>query len=213
MPVRPGSRRNDTVEADFCICALPFSILKDLDTDLSDDVKQIINNARQDSAYKIAWESRRFWEQEFSIYGGLSFLKQPVNLVWYPSSGLFSNKGILVAGYSVENGTSFEKLDRAAKLESSRNSVEVLHPGYSRELSKPLYVSWGHIPYSLGGWMRHGQAQGFRSSFSGYERAIQPDGPIYLAGDHLSHMVAWQEGAALSAHHAVSLLAKASAER
>ena len=37
----------------------------------------------------------------------------------------------------------------------------------------------------------------------GYETLIQPDGPIIFAGDHVSHIVAWQEGAALSALRAI----------
>ena len=37
----------------------------------------------------------------------------------------------------------------------------------------------------------------------GYETLIEPDGPIVFAGDHVSHIVAWQEGAALSALRAV----------
>jgi monoamine oxidase len=32
---------------------------------------------------------------------------------------------------------------------------------------------------------------------------IESDGPIVFAGDHVSHIVAWQEGAALSALRAV----------
>jgi monoamine oxidase len=39
-----------------------------------------------------------------------------------------------------------------------------------------------------------------------YEQLIQPDGPIIFAGDHCSHIVGWQEGAALSAHYAISKL-------
>jgi monoamine oxidase len=42
--------------------------------------------------------------------------------------------------------------------------------------------------------------------YAGYERAIQADDPIFLAGDHMSHIVGWQEGAALSAHRAVTML-------
>jgi monoamine oxidase len=37
----------------------------------------------------------------------------------------------------------------------------------------------------------------------GYETLIEPDGPIIFAGDHVSHIVAWQEGAAVSALRAV----------
>jgi monoamine oxidase len=37
--------------------------------------------------HKIAWQSRRFWEQENNIYGGLSFLQQTVECC-PPFSGL-----------------------------------------------------------------------------------------------------------------------------
>jgi monoamine oxidase len=43
-------------------------------------------------------------------------------------------------------------------------------------------------------------------SFSGYETLTQPDGPIYFAGCHVSHVVAWQEGAALSSRRAVQMI-------
>lgn len=192
----------ETIDADYCICALPLSILKALDTDFSPDLKQAIGAVSYDSAYKIAWESRRFWEKEYNIYGGISFPKQTVSVVWYPSASIFSETGVLIAGYGVENRTEFGKLDKAAKFAASRQAVEHLHPGHSQELTKPLYISWGQIPYNLGSWASH------RSDAATYKRLIEPDGPIYLAGDHVSHLVAWQEGAALSAHRAVMEIAK-----
>jgi monoamine oxidase len=194
----------EAIDANYCICALPLSILKTLDTDLSPDLKQAIASVRYDSAYKIAWESRRFWEQDYSIYGGISFPKQLVGVVWYPSAELFSQTGVVIAGYGIENRSEFGNFDRAAKLEASRQAIEHLHPGYSKELTKPLYVSWGQIPYNLGSWASH------RYDPSVYDRLLEPDGPIYLAGDHVSHVVAWQEGAALSAHRAIMQIAKLS---
>jgi monoamine oxidase len=199
-----------TVEADYCICTLPLSILKTLDADLSPDFKQAVDSASYASAYKIAWESRRFWEQDYNIYGGISFLRQTVGVVWYPSARLFSEKGVLVAGYGMGNGGSFANLDLAAKLNASRQAVEHLHPGHSGELQKPVYVSWEHIPYNLGAWM---MSYGRGENSASYERLIEPDGPIYLAGDHVSHMVAWQEGATLSAHRAVMQIAQAANAR
>ena len=195
----------EVIEADYCICALPLSILKTVDADLSPDFKQAINSVSYDSAYKIAWESRRFWEQDYSIYGGISFPKQMVSVIWYPSAGLFSQTGVVIAGYGVENRSEFGKLDLAGKLAASREAIEHLHPGRSGELKKPIYVSWGHIPYNLGSWA---SGIGRPNSLAIYNRLIEPDGPIYLAGDHVSHIVAWQEGAALSAHRAVMQLAQ-----
>jgi len=198
------------VEADYCICSLPFSVLKKIDADFSPDVKQVIDSVTYDAAYKTAWESPRFWEKEYSIYGGISFVDRPVNLVWYPSARLFSDTGVLIAGYHLENGNVFEYMDLPAKLDASRQSVEALHPGHSRELEKPVCVCWGRIPYNLGSWI-HVTSE--TATYPGYERIIQPDGPIFFAGDHTSHLVGWQEGAALSAHRAVSLLSQAQSAR
>jgi monoamine oxidase len=117
---------------------------------------------------------------------------------------LFSETGIILGGYGIENGSEFGNLPGPeAKLAASRRSIELLHPGRSQELKNPIYVSWGHIPYNLGSWV-----SGFETGVpSGYEVWIQPQGRVYLAGDHTSHIVGWQEGAALSAHRALNQIA------
>ena len=62
----------------------------------------VLDTVQYDSAYKIAWEAPRFWEKESNIYGGISYLQQAIDLVWYPSARIFSEKGILIGGYSIE---------------------------------------------------------------------------------------------------------------
>ena len=196
--------RIESVEGDYCICALPLTILKSVKNNLATDIKQAIKETTYDSAYKIAWESPRFWESDFHIYGGLSYLQQTVNVVWYPSAKLFSPKGVLVGGYALENGTPFGKLPNLeAKLAASRYAVEKLHPGYSRKLTNPVYISWGQIPYNLGSWV-----SGFREEEGpkDYAKFTKPDGRVYFAGDHTSHLIGWQEGAALSAIRAVNMI-------
>ena len=88
-----------------------------------------------------------------------------------------------------------------AKLAESRAAVETLHPGRGRELQNPVYVDWGRVPFTLGSWVN---GYGGR----GYARAIEPDRRVYLAGDHTSMLVSWQEGAALSAHRAVGQIGR-----
>src|ERR1700729_443516 len=105
-----ASGKNETVSADYCVCALPLTILKTMDTDFAPPLKAAIAGCTYDSAYKIAWESRRFWEQEANIYGGISFLRQPVDTVWYPSASFFSETGIILGGYGIENGSEFVNL-------------------------------------------------------------------------------------------------------
>ncbi len=209
---KSGAKR--TVEADYCICALPISILKTIPNDFSPRVKQAITDVDYDSAYKVAWETRRFWEQDYNLYGGLSFVvKGPVNLLWYPSWRLFSDTGVLVAGYGVENHSDFGKLPSiAAKFDASRAAVEKLHPGHGRELKNPMYVNWGEIPFNLGSWV--GRAPSYVAGRSmeyyegPYKEFIQPDDRIYFSGDHCSHIIGWQEGAALASHRAINMISQ-----
>ena len=199
-----------SLEAAYCICTLPLSVLKQTQHDLSARLVSAMNQVDYASAYKIAWESRRFWEQENGIYGGISWLATgPISVresvlgnVWYPSGGLFSDKGVLVAGYGTETGEFGSLPSMEAKFEASRAAVEKLHPGRGKELTKPLYVAWAKIPYNLGAWVR-----GVGYHEGPYHEFLQPDDRIYFAGDHCSHLVTWQEGAALSAQRAVAMIA------
>jgi monoamine oxidase len=202
-----------TITADYCICTLPLAVLAGTRNNFSEEARKAISGMPMTAAYKIAWESPRFWEKENHIYGGISFLKSTVDLVWYPSAKLFSPTGVVVAGFGLERldiddgsfkPTAFGELpSMAAKLDASRAAVEALHPGRSRLLEKPIYVSWAKIPYSLGCFADNR----LQSSAASYNQLEKPEGRTYFAGDYLSHMVAWQEGAILSAHHAIERIA------
>ena len=206
-----GTRQ--TVAADYCICTLPLAVLANTKNNFSQETTAAFTGMPMAAAYKIAWEAPRFWEKENHIYGGISFLKDTVDLVWYPSAKLFSPTGVVVAGFGLErlasdDGTSLptpfgELTSVKAKLDASRAAVEALHPGRSQLLEKPIYVSWEKIPYSLGCFANN-RVQGSEPSYAQLEK---PEGRTYFAGDYLSHLVAWQEGAILSAHHAIERIA------
>jgi monoamine oxidase len=42
---------------------------------------------------------------------------------------------------------------------------------------------------------------------------LKPEGPIVFAGEHLSYVGLWQEGAALSAHEALRLIQSMAEEK
>jgi len=197
------------IEADYCVCALPLSLMKTMPTDLSAPYKQVIEDCTYSQSYKVAWESRRFWEQDYNIYGGLEFLKTGCTPVWLPSAGFFSERGVLVSGYEWRMRPEFAALDLQGKFAASRASVERLHPGHGKELEKPLYIGWGLIPWNEGAWIESygpGERRHSTTPNAGYETLLTPDGPIYFVGDHVSQLVAWQEGAALSSLRAVQMI-------
>jgi monoamine oxidase len=207
-----GGRPHE-LEAEYCICALPLTMLRTIPNDLSPEMQQAIAGTDYDSFYKIAWESPRFWETDFNIYGGLSFLmNDPIGIVWYPSAELFSARGVIIAGYGADR--ELPDGDLAVKLDASRAAIGRLHPGHEAKLEKPVYVSWGHIPYNEGSWVAGGPNRGREPYYqSGYRELIKPDLPFIMAGDHTSHVIGWQEGAVLSAHRAAKVIAEAAAAR
>ena len=106
-----------------------------------------------------------------------------------------------MASYGTEAGAFAAIPGIEAKLAASRAAVEKVHPGRSRELAKPVYVSWQKMPFNLGSWVR---GDGY---FEGpYKEFLQPDGRIYFAGDFCSHLTVWQEGAALAAQRAARMI-------
>ena len=190
------------IKADYMVNCLPLTMLKKIPSDLSAPYMASINGASYASSYKLAWESRRFWETDYQIYGGLSFRAPgPTTVIWYPSAKLLSPKGILVTGYEDEMNWGWDKMDLPTKFETARKQLEKVHPGNGKDLSKPLICLWRQIPYNEGSWIR-----AYGGGNAGYETLLQPDGPIFFAGDHTTHIVGWQEGAALSGKRAAQMI-------
>lgn len=204
--VRLQLRRNgleDTWQAEHAVLALPGPVLAQVDADFGPEVRQALAAVRFDAANKIAWQSRRFWETDDGIYGGLSFVKAEASLVWYPSGGFQQPRGILVGNYSTGDAArALAAKPLAAQYAASRAAVELLHPGRGGELAAPVAVSWHQVPHSLGPWARWAEPES-----PAYLRLNQPEGRVHFAGDWLAQVGAWQEGAALSAHQAVRAIA------
>jgi monoamine oxidase len=196
------SNKTTTVEAAFCVVTIPLKVLESIDNDFAATHRAAMKAIEYGNAIKIAWQSRRFWEIDDNIYGGISWVKGPTVLVWYPSDRLFSQKGILLGGYATRNDVgALAARPLQEQFDLSRAAIEGLHPGHGHELEKPMAIAWSRVPYSLGIAARYATDHD-----PNYAVLSVPDGPFYFAGEHLSHIGAWQEGAILSARRAINAL-------
>jgi monoamine oxidase len=205
----PGKQ---TTEADYCICTLPVPVLMRIPSDFALAKKAALAAIPPYlHSVKLAFEAPRFWETDDSIYGGLAWTDRLNENVVYPSDDYNGHKGVLVGAYCAgwnhqENPDAFSALPHEERFRISRESIEALHPGKSRLLSKGVTVAWGLTPYSEGAgplWPRSGG--GGRGP--AYAELLKPEGPIVFAGEHLSYQSMWLEGAVLSAHEALKLIA------
>ncbi|MBI1401301.1 FAD-dependent oxidoreductase [Hyphomonas sp.] len=192
-----------TVDADYAVCALPFSVLKSVKCDFSAPVQAAVNNMVFDASCKVAWQAPRFWETEDRIYGGISNVDSRCNMAWYPSYGFDMKEGVLVGCYNFTGQAEpFAAQSLKAQFEESRASVDRIHPGKGRLLARPVAVNWAHVPHSMGAWAT--ESPDTDHNTPEIRAVLEGDGPIAFAGQHLSPLGAWMEAAIRSAHHAIA---------
>ncbi|WP_156679118.1 flavin monoamine oxidase family protein [Sphingomonas profundi] len=200
-----------SVAADYMVCTIPFNVLAKIDNNFSRKYAQAIAAVVYDNSTKVAFESPRFWEKE-QIYGGISFVGGPTSLIWYPSAGLHSDRGMLLACYSSgQRSADFQKRPIAEQIEFARSVVEKLHPGHGADLVNGVAVNWSKVPYSMGPWpdWNAGSANGRQEGHidtPAFRLLNTPDNRVYFASAALSQTPGWQEGGIQSAHQAVKML-------
>ncbi|HKP33906.1 MAG TPA: FAD-dependent oxidoreductase [Sphingomicrobium sp.] len=212
----PGNR---ATEADYCVCTLGANLLEKIPNDFSPAKKAALKGVNYLASVKVGFEAPRFWERDDNIFGGLAWTDRANENVIYPSNSFGTPKGVLVAAYvagwtNQDNPQKFAGYSNERRLQVCRESVEALHPGRAKLLSKGVSVGWGLVPYSEGvGALWAGGPGGNGSRGAQYAELLRPEGPIVFAGEHLSYQGLWQEGAALSAHEALKLVAAMAKEQ
>jgi monoamine oxidase len=200
------------MDADFVVCTIPLPPLSRIDTDFPVPVRRAIRvgAAAYVPAVKVGFEAnRRWWESDLGIYGGITWTSRDINQIWYPSSGFNRRKGILVGAYiwSATIGERFAAMRPARRVAAVREGIDQLHPGYGHQVDKGVAVAWSKLPFAGGGWVNRGNDP-WRNAYPILRR---PAGPVYFAGEHMSMLNQWQEGAVQSAQEVVTAIAAAAA--
>lgn len=192
---RTGGSRE--VVGDYCICTIPLTVLRNIPSDFSPDMQAAIASVDYAITGKSGLQfNRRFWEEDEDIFGGISSTNQSITQVWYPSYGYLSNKGVLVGYYNFgPNASDVGNLPPAQRLSLAIEQGSKIHSQYKSHFENGVSLFWSKIPYNLGGWASYTTA--VRQQY--YPRLNEPDGNIYLAGEHLSYLTGWMAGAFESA--------------
>jgi monoamine oxidase len=194
-----------TASAQWCICTIPASILGQIPLQVGAPMKNAIDALSYEAAIKVGLQfKRRFWEQDEAIYGGITFTDLPIELIGYPSTRYFDDgPGVLLGAYTF--GANAFEITAMPPEERVRKSVEwgsQIHPQYRSEFQHGVGVGWHRVPWTLGcygRWTDEIRAQH-------YDNLCAFDGRIVLAGEHVSRIGGWQEGALLSSLDAIRRL-------
>lgn len=187
-----GEMREAT--ADYCMCGIPLSILPTIPADFSPQMAEAIRNIPYEPAGKGGLQfSRRFWEEEDRIFGGTTRTNVPtIGDIAYPNYGFLGAKGVLQGYYNFgESAVEVSNMSVQARLEHAVAFGSKIHPQYRETFENGFTVAWHRVPYSVGGWPAYTGTTRERY----YPTLLQPDGRIYLVGEHLSYLTGWMEGA------------------
>jgi monoamine oxidase len=197
---KTGQRGSST--ADFALCTIPLSVLHRLDTDFSDDFRRAMEGVAYAPVIKAGLQmKRRFWEEDYGIYGG--HVKTNYNNgysiynISFPSTAWQSQKGVLLGAYIYGDvAVQSSALTLKDRLQSYLDIGETIFPGeYRANFETGFSWAWHRAKYNQGGWAEWSEA----GRAADYPKLLQPEGRVYLAGEHLSYMTGWQAGAIESA--------------
>ena len=190
--------------ADQAVCTIPFTVLSHVDADFDPAVQRIIANLAYVPVVKAGLAfRRRFWEEDDRIFGGYSYIDDPNMALIYPSAGLGSATGILTNYYL--GARDCLRMGGLAPDERRRRAladVELIHPEAEADFESAVSVVWSRMPWSAGcagAWTPDSRARDL-------PRVAAGDRRVMFAGEHVSHIPAWMEGAVVSAHAGLRLL-------
>ncbi len=182
------------IEADYCIVTIPAPVLAGIANDFSAAHQAEIAGFQYSSAVRVAFQAPRFWEREHNIYGGITWTDQDITQIWYPNHGFQRETGIIVGAYIFDGaaGDRFTDMPPATRIDTTTAQASNVHPQIRDQASNGISVAWKKMPFQRGGW-----------GISNPSVLLTADDSIFFAGEHLSILRGWQEGAILSAYSAI----------
>ncbi|WP_273691910.1 flavin monoamine oxidase family protein [Ketogulonicigenium vulgare] len=192
-----------TTTAPYCVCTIPFSILSKIEHDFSDPLWEVIDSMYYASSIKVGIEfKRRFWEEDEHIYGGTTYTDLPIAQISYPSNDYLSNKpGVLLAAYAWgATAYQFSSMAPEERIQRTLDFGAQIHPQMHDEFKAGVAVAWHRVPWT------HGCYGQWRDKEAQYQDAVAMDRRVVMAGEHLSYLPAWMEGAVLSSLDAITRL-------
>ncbi|ODT88682.1 flavin monoamine oxidase family protein [Phenylobacterium sp. SCN 70-31] len=201
-----------TAEADFCVCTIPLTVLSQIETNLSEKKQAAIQAVPYSPGVKVALEMRRrFWEEDYAIYGGHSFTNQEIGLVSYPNDRLLSDGPAVLLGAFANGpgGLHLGGMTPDERIEAALEQGSVFHPdSYRKEFLSGASVSWSRVPWAMGCCARWNED----TRREHYQSLVSLEDRVVLAGEHASYVGCWMEGSLLSAIDAITRLHKRAQE-
>jgi monoamine oxidase len=204
---RDRTGRRQQLHADWCICTLPFPVLRDVEISpaFSETKMAAIQQYQMMPVARQYFQTRtRFWRDDpLGALGGLNMVGTDtiVERVW--NTSLLqpdSTMGMLQSYMFDDHAMAFASLHPHERAKKWRRSISQCLPGFREQEVIATYAKvWQDDPWQRGGipFMQPNQFEWL------WPAARRPEGRVHFAGDHTSVFLGWQNGALESAERAV----------
>lgn len=188
-----------TLTADYLICAIPFSVLRNVTVSpgFSAEKQKMIAGLGHTSVVRVFMQTRkRFWLDE-GLSGGAS-TDLPIVSVYDKDHYLPGTRGMLEAYAAGQRARDLAAMAVDARQELAVKEMEKVLPGLREHYEGGTSVCWDDEQWTRGAyaWFKPGQMQSWLPNIT------QPEGRVHFAGCQTSPWPGWMNGALQSGHRA-----------
>lgn len=187
--------KRQTVSADRVLCALPFSVLRNIElpADFSERKLRIIKNLEYASVSRVYLQAKkRSWEAKG--LNGFALTSEAVE-IWQPTWNQPGPRGILMTYNRPGQAERIAEMKESERINSTLKQLGSWFPGLTENFERGATKCWVEDEWARGAWSFVGPRD--------YETASSPAGRIHFAGEHLSQWFSWMQGALDSGLRAV----------
>ena len=189
----------ETTGADYLICAIPFSILKEIEVapDFSAEKRRAIKELPYTSATRVYVQSRsKYWTS--AGLGVSAYTDLPVMAIVNSTLNQTGARGILESYMAGEKARRVAAMKGDERLEFAATEMEKVYPGIRKNFEGGASVAWDEDRWARGAyaWFKPGQMAELLPHIA------RAEGRIHFAGEHTSSWPGWMQGAFQSGHRA-----------
>lgn len=176
-----------TLSADRILCALPFSVLRNIElpANFSERKLSIIKNLGYASVSRVYLQAKkRSWEEKG--LNGFALTSEAVE-IWQPTWNQPGPRGILMTYNRPGQAERIAEMKESERINSTLTQLGQWFPGLPENFERGATKCWIEDEWARGAWSFVGPKD--------YETASSPAGRIHFAGEHLSQWFSWMQGA------------------
>ena len=194
---RDGAR--ETIRGDHVVCALPFSMTRQMfgDAKLSTEKQRVIREQKYFPVDKVFLQmSDQYWRtQGLSGFAETDLLSERF---WALGGARPEDRALLLSYVIGAKAAKLDQLDESARIEQTLADADRVFPGARSHFEGGRSKSWAQDP-----WQRGALAKFDPGEIGFIAINARPEGRIHFAGEHTSRWNGWMQGALESAHRVV----------